>query len=60
MLAWICSAGVSSPGPHDIILLDHDFKHLLGVLVGEFALIDLGSDACVEGVDAFVRLLAHI
>ena len=39
---------------------DHDFECLLGVLVGEFALVDQGGDVCVEGMDAFVGPLAHI
>ena len=46
-LAGTGPAGVSSMGPCDSILHDHDFEHLLGVLVGEFALVDQGGNVGV-------------
>ena len=42
------------------MLQDHDFKHLLGLEVGKFALGDEGADMGQQGMDALIRELADI
>ena len=45
--------------PH-CMLEDQDFQCLLGVIVGEFAIVNKGSDTGIKGRDASNGLLVHI